>query len=753
MAPKTIKQTIDDFLNAIGITKSYTKDEAEALEKLIENAPDIQENLEKLTTSQKLRLAQAEKRMQVLQDTEKTQQMLLDLERQRNAAIDAGNVSLQKTLEDRKKEIEMARDYVAGLDDFNGEQYQRRRELLQSMSEEIGLGNTRISQLKAVTKLYEKAAKEFPKAKPAGVERADIADIALRMGEAIQGAGIENLVNLVARENVAFQELFGVTGTLLTDYAAGIDAFTNGLDTGFRSVIRSGTRFTPELKEIFTSSIDPIQSFAGEAGAISRTAAANLGGMLKNVAFNGETASAALMALKNNTSFLRQSFIAANKENEVAAAHFANLTQGLAKLGVAEDDTAVSLDFFVKGLKQTPKEASESIRALENMAHSLDVNVGQAFSEFVSLQGSLAQFGGDINRVFGDLKAQAVATGVSVSDLNSVAERLDTFQGAAQAAQGFNAVLGQTVVSVTDLVHAEPAEKIQILKDALDRSGISFDSANRRIKSMIAGFLGVDRAQAAKIFGSDDDFFSLRENIDGSASSMEDLDTRIRSSMTNAEKMTETLSSIGKASTQAIERARQNATDASKSMLAIISDLGKSAEEPLEVLAGLRLALAPAGVVEGGVQRATALGRNIVAVTAVAQMLIDSLGSVGKGRVTIALKALEKATGLDVVEFDRAGNPRIKARKMGGDLGPGDLSLVGEGGPELIQRKRSDPAATVIPNQMLAGAGQNVEVHITSPITLTDSNGNILTVANFDSSFKGKFEKAAFGKPNPTYIG
>ena len=46
--------------------------------------------------------------------------------------------------------------------------------------------------------------------------------------------------------------------------------------------------------------------------------------------------------------------------------------------------TTVDADFFMKGLKQTPRAANDSIRSLENLAHSLDVNVGEAFKEFIS---------------------------------------------------------------------------------------------------------------------------------------------------------------------------------------------------------------------------------------------------------------------------------------------------------------------------------------------------------------------------------
>ena len=354
----------------------------------------------------------------------------------------------------------------------------------------------------------------------AGEGRKSLDRILKDMKDTVAAVDVQDILDSVAKENAVLEGLTGVRGTLFTDFFNGMDDFTNKIDTGFRGLIRSGIQFSQNLREVFVRSIDPISGFQEEGSELMTASADNMGGMLKNIGLDGDTASKALGALKNNTSFLREEFIKSGPAAEGVAAHLANLTAGFAKLGISETDTATSLDLFVKGMKQTPKEASESLRALENMAHKLDVNVSQAFKDFVSLQGNLAQFGNDTVKVFSNLQAQAVATGVGVTDLNSIAERLDTFKGAAQAAQGFNAVLGKTVVSVTDLVHAEPAEKIHILKDALDKSGISFDSANRRIKSMIAGFMGVDVAKASKIFGSEDDYFTLKDNLDGSASSL-----------------------------------------------------------------------------------------------------------------------------------------------------------------------------------------------------------------------------------------
>ena len=156
---------------------------------------------------------------------------------------------------------------------------------------------------------------------------------------------------------------------------------------------------------------------------------------------------------------------------------------------IAEEKTASTIDFFNRALKETPRQARESVLRLENVAHSLDVNVSTVFESFGQVVGDLSQYGSQTIEVFAGLQAQSVATGLDVGKLAGIATKLDTFKGAAVAAQGFNAVLGKTVLSVTDLVHAEPAEKIELLKDAMDRSGTSFETANRRVRTMIASMI------------------------------------------------------------------------------------------------------------------------------------------------------------------------------------------------------------------------------------------------------------------------
>ena len=287
----------------------------------------------------------------------------------------------------------------------------------------------------------------------------------------------------------------------------------------------------------------------------------------------------------------------------------------------------------MKGLKQTPRAANDSIRSLENLAHSLDVNVGEAFKEFISTQDTLAQYGDRNIEVFANLKAQSVATGVGISNLAKVANKLDTFKGAAQAAQGFNAVMGKTVLSVTDLVHADPAEKIELLKTAMERSGMTFDGAHRRIKNIVAGMVGLSVADASKMFGSKQDYFDISAGIDTTATSTEDLEERIKSSMSVSENLQRSMSNLGQASSKMLKRAHREANKANTFLLNMFKDIRKEVGSSEEALIAF-------------------LGHVVVAgkATQKAKATARGLGGAALG-ITMA-EAMAKKMGVDIIPED-----------------------------------------------------------------------------------------------------
>ena len=222
------------------------------------------------------------------------------------------------------------------------------------------------------------------------------------------------------------------------------------LDVNFRNVIKKGTKDTARLNDSFTAAIDPItavrQGFLGLGQASE---------MLTNVGITSAEASAALISLKDNAMAFRDGL---EDTYPGITAYTTNLVAGMRKIGISTEASTKAIDTFGKSLKKTPKMATDSVKRLIKIADSLDINVGRAFNDFNANINTFIQFGDRAVDVFAGIEKQAVATGISVGDLAKAAEKLDTFKGAATAAQGFNAILGDTYLSMTDLVHATPEE-------------------------------------------------------------------------------------------------------------------------------------------------------------------------------------------------------------------------------------------------------------------------------------------------------
>ncbi len=498
-------------------------------------------------------------------------------------------------------------------------------------------------------KLYEVKGKSSPATKK------DITLIEM-LHDAAQGttralAPMSEQLKRIGLETAAFSML--IPDLDLSRIASSLLSLPDSMDKSFRSIIKAGYSFDDHLKEIFTTIIDPVNSANKEFDYINKEMAKSL---FTNVGILSEEASAGLLAVKNNVSIARREWISASRENQFTAISMANLAAGLKKLGVAEEDTTKNLEFFIKGLKQTPAVAQESIRRLTNIAHSLDINVSKSFKDFVALQGDLAQWGDRTVSVFADLQAQAVATGVEVGALTKVASKLDTFKGAAQAAQGFNAVLGKTVLSVTDLVHAEPAEKINLLRDAMDRSGLSFETANRRVRSIIASLLGVNVAEASKIFGSKEDYFDISSGMDKTAESHDDLTNRINQTMTTGEKVKAMHSSLARGMDNILVKARSSADEMSHHLLNVFTEIREKTASSQAAVAGFL------GLVAGAGRAVTAAKRTAgwIATAGVGLAIVDALRKeLGYKVPAPILRIIKKVTGEDL---DVDTGPKTGAR-------------------------------------------------------------------------------------------
>ena len=358
--------------------------------------------------------------------------------------------------------------------------------------------------------------------------------------------------------SVAMTE-FGVqSGVTLTALKAGLAGMAPAIDTNFRNIVKNTGIFSEDLYDNFTFALDPLYAM-GEPGLFPE----GMERPLINVGISAQDTGEAMKGLLNNVMLFRPGFMEANKETTVFTA---NLVAGMKKIGVDIGTSTKALNTFTKSIGQTPMQATKSIKSLLSVSKSLGINVGQAMKDFTGLMPTLAQFGDRAVEVFAELEAQSVATGLAVGELGKLAAGLDTFKGAANAAQAFNAVMGDTLLDVNALVHADPADKISMIQDAMDAAGVSFEDADRRVKQVIASTLRLDVDAAGKLLGGKEDYESISAGIDTAAMSQQDLEAQITSTMTSGEKLQKNLSSTGGAFREFVKKSRVAASQGAKTM-------------------------------------------------------------------------------------------------------------------------------------------------------------------------------------------
>ena len=140
-------------------------------------------------------------------------------------------------------------------------------------------------------------------------------------------------------------------------------------------------------------------------------------------------------------------------------------------VGAQNRDTVESFGILTKTLGKTPEQAVEFLNNTRAIATELSRPPGQIISDFAKASPILSRFGQASVRIFKDLSLQSVLLNMDVQKLVGLTEGMDTFEGAAKAAQSFNVAIGGPFLSAQALLAADPQEKLQLIADAYQRAG------------------------------------------------------------------------------------------------------------------------------------------------------------------------------------------------------------------------------------------------------------------------------------------
>ena len=220
--------------------------------------------------------------------------------------------------------------------------------------------------------------------------------------------------------------------------------------------------------------------------------AANFAGM-NNVSM--EKTGEAMLSLANN--FSEFTNVSSQARVEMAA------TIGtLSNLGVSSDVASKNMSTLIQSFGMSSSQAIETSKQLAVLANTLGTSPQKIASDFAGAASTLVVYGEKGIDVFRGLEAAAKASGLEVSTLVGIVKKMDTFQGAAEAAGKLNAVLGGGLLNSSQLLVATEEERIKLVVESVQSQGVQFKDMDKYTQMSIANAAGItDMAQANKLFG------------------------------------------------------------------------------------------------------------------------------------------------------------------------------------------------------------------------------------------------------------
>ena len=266
-----------------------------------------------------------------------------------------------------------------------------------------------------------------------------------------------------------------------------------------------------------------------------------LGVEVKNLRFEFNDIN--ILAAETDQAFrgLAQSF---TDFTEVNSATRRDLTEGAAileRFGVQSDATGKSIDGFTKALGKTPGAAMKTTKEMVKFARALGVGPNKLMSDLNQNFEIFAEFGTKKGvDIFKKLQTAAKQTGIEFGKLTGIIDKFDqSIEGTMEATGDLNFLLGGPFINSMELLEAEGPEKFEILRSAVEASGMAFDEMNRRQQRAIANILGTDIETTSRFFsGQAGDINAATAAVEGQAAQMRSLSAEAEENLTLKERDT-----------------------------------------------------------------------------------------------------------------------------------------------------------------------------------------------------------------------
>jgi hypothetical protein len=268
-----------------------------------------------------------------------------------------------------------------------------------------------------------------------------------------------------------------------------------GFGKGLKEGIKNGTIFTTVFAKIVSNSLAFANSLDKSTAQFKRaTGAGNeynrvieAAGM-KYLAYgvNAENAAKA-------TTDLFSGFRDFTNLSKIEQESIITTTALMEKFSVSGQTSSQILNQATKSLGMNVGEAEQMLLNIVPLAESVGKPVTEIASDLASAAPKLAFYGANMINVFKELEAQSKATGLSVDELlGLVGEKFDTFEGAGMAVGKLNALLGGPYLNSIDMLNASESERLEMIQQSMDASGVVFDDLNKFEQKAFASAIGTD---------------------------------------------------------------------------------------------------------------------------------------------------------------------------------------------------------------------------------------------------------------------
>lgn len=155
----------------------------------------------------------------------------------------------------------------------------------------------------------------------------------------------------------------------------------------------------------------------------------------------------------------------------------------------------------------------ESLREMSNYAiqlgESFGLNAMEISRDMAEMEGDMKHFGGLTRKELGETAVYAKKLGMEVKSLAGIMDQFDNLDSAAEAAARLNQQFGMQIETMRLLKMENPAERMDYLRQSLERTGRSFESLDRRSQAYLATQVGLSQEEAALAFAQENRGLSL----------------------------------------------------------------------------------------------------------------------------------------------------------------------------------------------------------------------------------------------------